>query len=263
VIATLLFGLPALATGPRNTDPFDPAGPNAARINDLYTFIFWVAVVVTVVVGGLILYAAFRFRRRDEREPNQFHGHTGLEIAWTLVPLAILAVIFVLTAREMNYINRGPEGSVNVKIIARQFAWEFQYPNAPGVRTSAPGGEGMVVPVGEVIRLEITSLDVNHSWWIPRLAGKTDAIPGQVNHAWLRADAAGTYEGQCTEFCGLNHSGMLGKVVAKPRAEYDRWLAAKKLALLATPTPSATASPKPSVTPSASASPTPSPSPTR
>jgi cytochrome c oxidase subunit 2 len=262
VIAALLLGLPALAAGPRNTDPFDPAGPNAGRINDLYTFIFWVAVVVTVVVGGLILYAAFRFRRRDDREPKQFHGNTLLEITWTLVPLAILAVIFVLTAREMNYINHGPEGSVSVKVIAHQFDWEFQYPNAPGVRTSARV-EGMVVPVGEVIRLEIISLDVNHSWWIPRLAGKTDAIPGQPNHAWFRADAPGTYEGQCTEFCGLGHSVMLGKVVAKPRAEYDRWLAAKIQAARATPTPSATASPSPSVTPSAGASPTPSPSPTR
>lgn len=258
MIASLLLGLPALAAGPRNTNPFDPAGPNAGRINDLYTFIFWVAVVVTVVVGGLILYAAVRFRRRDDQEPKQFHGNTRLEIAWTLVPLAILAVIFVLTAREMTYINRGPEGPLTVKIMARQFAWEFQYTNAPGVRTFAPG-EGMVVPAGEDVRLEIESLDVNHSWWIPRLAGKTDAIPGQVNHAWFRADSAGTYDGQCTEFCGLNHSQMLGKVVAKPRAEYDRWLAAKLQAARATPAPSAAASPRPSAT----ASPTPIPSPTR
>ncbi len=243
-LATVAFGLPALAA--INVSPFDPAGPNAARINELYTVIFWTAVAVTIVVGGLILFAAFRFRRRDEQDPSQFHSHTALEITWTAVPFVILAVIFVLTAQNMGFINTGPREGMTIKIIASQFVWTFQYPDAR-VTTRAPG-EGMVVPVGEDIRLEIVSRDVNHSWWVPRLAGKTDAIPGQTNHAWFRADAAGTYVGQCTEFCGIGHAIMATKVVAMPRAGYDQWYAAKLKAATASPSPAATrtASPSPS-----------------
>jgi cytochrome c oxidase subunit 2 len=242
-LATLAFGLPALAAV--NVSPFDPAGPNAARINDLYTVIFWMAVVVTIVVGGLIVFAALRFRRRDEQEPSQFHSHTALEITWTAVPFAILAVIFVLTAQNMGFINTGPREGMTIKIIASQFSWTFVYPD-PRVTSTAPGTDGMVVPVGEDIRLEIVSRDVNHSWWVPRLAGKTDAIPGQTNHAWFRADAPGTYDGQCTEFCGIGHAIMATKVVAKPRAEYDQWYAGKLRAATASPSPAATRTPSPS-----------------
>ncbi len=243
VLATLVFGASAVAV---NVSPFDPAGPNAGRINELYTVIFWTAVGVAVVVGGLIVFAAFRFRRRDEQEPVQFHSHAALEITWTVVPFAILAVIFVLTAVNMGFINTGPREGMTIKVIAAQFAWTFQYPDAR-VTSNAPG-EGMVVPVGEDIRLEIVSRDVAHSWWVPRLAGKTDAIPGQTNHAWFRADAPGTYDGQCTEFCGIGHALMATKVVAKPRAEYDLWYADKLRKATATPSPAPTrtATPSPS-----------------
>ncbi len=226
--ATLAFGTSTAAV---NVSPFDPAGPHAARINDLYTFIFWIAVGVSVVVGGLILYAAFRFRRRDDQEPAQFHSHTALEITWSVVPLVILAVIFVLTAREMNFIKNGPQTGMTIKVIGQRYAWQYDY--GSGVKV----GTTMVVPAGENIRLEIVSVDVNHSFWVPRLAGKTDAIPGQTNYSWFRADAPGIYDGQCTEFCGLNHAAMLARVDARPRAEFDRWLQDKVRQVRATPSP--------------------------
>jgi len=228
--ASLAFTISAAAV---NVSPLDPAGPNAERINFLYTVIFWTAVVVTVVVGGLIIYAAFRFRRRDDQEPAQFHSHTALEITWSVVPFIILAVLFGLTVVNMPFIRNGPQASMTIKVIGRQYAWQYDYGN--GVRVGT-----MHVPVGENIRLEIVSTDVNHSFWVPRLAGKTDAIPGQTNYSWFRADAPGVYDGQCTEFCGLNHALMLVKVEATTRAEFDRWMQGKLREVRATASPTPT-----------------------
>ncbi len=200
-----------------DVSPANPAGPNARRILELYTIVFWIAMFVLVVVGGLIIYAALRFRRRsDADEPEQIHGNTRLEIAWTVFPLVTLLVLFSLTFSNMDYIRNGPPPQLTVKVIGSQFAWVYEY--SGGVRSG-----DLKIPVGRVVRLEVTSTDVLHSFWAPRLGGQIYANPAYPNHGWLQADRRGTYYGQCNELCGIGHSNMLVTVTALSQSEFDTW----------------------------------------
>jgi cytochrome c oxidase subunit 2 len=200
-----------------DVSPVNPAGPQANRILELYTVVFWIAMFVLVVVGGLIIYAALRFRRRsDADEPEQIHGSARLELAWTVFPLVILLVLFSLTFSNMQYIRNGPVPQMTVKVQGSRFAWVYLYPG--GVRSDI-----LRIPVGKVVRLEVTSVDVLHSFWSPRLGGQIYAVPGQINRGWLQADRRGTYLGQCNELCGVGHYNMLVTVMALSQTEYDTW----------------------------------------
>jgi cytochrome c oxidase subunit 2 len=210
---------PALAA--IDVSPLHCAGPQACRIVDVYTVVFWLAMFVLVVVGGLLVYAAIRFRRRDETEPAQIHGNARLEVAWTVFPLLVLLVIFSLTFANMDYVRNGPPGPMTIAVTGQQFAWTYKYPN--GVVRGT-----LTIPAGEVVRLNVTSRDVLHSFWAPRLAGQIYAIPGQVNHGWLQADHPGTYYGQCNELCGVGHAEMQVTVIVMDKAGFDRWYAALK-----------------------------------
>ncbi len=222
----LAAALVPLSASAASVSPLDCAGPNACRIRFIYSVVFWLGMFVLVVVGGLILYAAIRFRRRDEREPAQIHGHGLLEISRTVGPFLILIFLFGLSFANLSYVKDGPDASMTIKVVGQQFAWQYIYPDGK-VRLSDPGG-GLRVPAGEVIKLEVTSKDVLHAYWIPRLAGQTYAIPNQVNHGWFRADKPGTYLGQCNELCGIGHAGMTASVIAMPKAEFDKWYADQK-----------------------------------
>jgi len=220
--ALLAALLPLNASADVSVSPLDCAGPNACRIVFIYQFVFWIAMGVLVVVGGLIVYAALRYRRRDEREPPQVHSYGPLEMAWTVVPFLILIFLFGLSFANMTYLKKGPaEQGMTITVIGEQFAWQFIYPD-PKVTAS----ETLRVPEGEVIRLKVTSKDVLHSWWIPRLGGQIYAVPGRDNEGWFQANRTGkavTYLGQCNELCGIGHANMQGKVIAMPRAEFDKW----------------------------------------
>ncbi|HYM50352.1 MAG TPA: cytochrome c oxidase subunit II [Candidatus Limnocylindrales bacterium] len=209
------------AVQPVSVSPLDCAGPNSCRIVSVYQFVFWMAMFVLVVVGGLILFAAIRFRRRDESEPSQVHGNTRLEIAWTLVPLVMLLFIFGLTFSSMDFVRNGPHEDMTVRVTAQQFAFQFIYPN--GARRA-----DLTIPTGKVVRLEVTSKDVLHAFWVPRLGGQIYAIPGQMNHGWIEATNPGTYLGQCNELCGRGHAFMQISVTAMSPAQYDSWYAALK-----------------------------------
>lgn len=199
--------------------PLDCAGPNACTIAGLYTIVFWVAMFVLVVVGGLIVYAALRFRRRsDAEEPAQIHGNARLEVAWTAFPLVILLVLFTLTFSNMDYIRNGPAPSMTVRVTGVQFSWTYTY--AGNVHSDT-----LRIPIGKAIRLEVTSKDVLHSFWSPRLGGQIYAIPGQINHGWIQADRAGTYFGQCNELCGTGHWLMQVRVIAMTQGQFDTWYA--------------------------------------
>jgi cytochrome c oxidase subunit 2 len=201
-----------------DVSPLHCAGPEACRIVDLYILIFWVAMVVMLVVGGLLVYAALRFRRRDEVEPAQVHGNSRLELAWTAVPFLILFVIFLFTFSNIDYIRNGPPNkAMTVKVTAQQFAWSFNYPD-PKVRTDT-----LYIPAGQPIELQVTSRDVLHAFWVPRLGQEIYAIPGQTNHGWIQANQAGNYFGQCNELCGTGHWIMQLRVVVMPKAQYDAW----------------------------------------
>lgn len=217
---SLVAALLPIAVAAVGVSPLDPAGPNAAEIVNIYTTIFWIAMVVLVVVGGLIVYAALRFRRRDDIEPPQIHGNSRLELLWTAVPFLIVSFLFVRTTLRMDYVRNGPPPNQTVQVIGIQWAWSYKYPNG---KTSST----MTIPVNQVVRLQVTSRDVLHSFWVPRLGGQIYAIPGQTNHGWIEASQPGTYFGQCNELCGLGHFGMAIEVNAVSESDYEAFLAGK------------------------------------
>ncbi len=222
----LAAALVPLSASAASVSPLDCAGPNACRIRFIYSVVFWLGMFVLVVVGGLIVYAAIRFRRRDEQEPAQIHGHGLLEMSWTVGPFLILIFLFGLSFANLSYVKDGPEASMTIKVVGAQFAWQYIYPDGKVIANDPE--EGLRVPAGEVIKLEVTSKDVLHAYWIPRLAGQTYAIPNQVNHGWFKADKPGTYLGQCNELCGIGHPIMQAKVIAMPKADFDKWYADRK-----------------------------------
>ncbi|HEX2184413.1 MAG TPA: cytochrome c oxidase subunit II [Chloroflexota bacterium] len=232
VVALVLAGC---NTGnPQST--IDPRGPAARLIYDLFvTWIFWPAVFVFFAVEGLLLYAIFRFRGRPgDPLPPQIHGNTRLEITWTIIPALILIVILAMTFRTQAALATPPPAdALTVRVIGHQWWWEFEYPEL-GVTTA----NELHIPVGVPIRVQLESVDVIHSFWVPHLAGKMDAIPGRINAMTMQADEAGTYNGQCAEFCGIEHALMRLVVVAQSRAEFDAWVRNERSipAFSATPT---------------------------
>jgi cytochrome c oxidase subunit II len=201
---------------PVSVSPLDCAGPNACRIVDIYAIVFWMAMFVLVVVGGLIIFASIRFRRRDDTEPAQIHGNPRLEFAWTLVPFVMLLFIFGLTFQSMDFVRNGPKEDMTIRVTGQQFAWQFQYPNGK------QRGD-LIIPTGKVVRLEVMSKDVLHSFWVPRLGGQVYALPGRLNHGWIEASQAGVYLGQCNELCGIGHAMMQIQVTAMTPSSYDTW----------------------------------------
>jgi cytochrome c oxidase subunit 2 len=221
--ALLLAG--AAAAGNGGFAPQPPASPNASRITDAYWLIFGFTAAVFVLVEGALVWFVIRYRRRGrprDAEGPQIHGSTRLEMMWTAGPVLILAVIAAFVFYKLPGIKDVPAArageSMTVKIRAQQFYWQFEYPDG---QISI---DRMVVPVGEVVRLEVTTPDVAHSWWIPRLGGKIDAIPGRTNHTWFKADRIGVYSGQCAEFCGIQHAAMRADVAVVSRAAYATFL---------------------------------------
>lgn len=201
--------------------PLSPASTEARTIADLFTIVFWVALGVFVIVEGLLVYSVIRFRRRtaDEDIPMQIHGSTPVEVAWTIAPAIIVAVILLLTLRSMRTLYTPPSGTINVEVIGHQWWWEFRYPDL-GITTA----NELHIPVGEPVSLKIEAADVIHSFWVPELGGKTDAIPGHTNQAWIKATQAGVYKGQCAEFCGTEHALMRLEVVASPSEQFQQWV---------------------------------------
>jgi len=212
---------PPLVTGnPQST--LDPQGPNAQLIHDLLVpYIFIPAVLVFLVVEGILIYAVFKYRgKQGDALPVQFHGNTPLEITWTIIPAIILIVILFFTFRTQAALATPPESpnAVNVRVIGHQWWWEFQYPDL-GVSTA----NELHIPTGVPILVSLESADVIHSFWVPLIAGKQDAIPGRVNRMWMQANEAGTYSAQCAEFCGVQHALMRFLVVAESQSAFNTW----------------------------------------
>ena len=198
--------------------PLDCAGPNACDIVSIYTSIFWLAMAVLVIVGGLLVYAALRFRRKDDVEPSQVHGNPRLEILWTAIPVLIVSFLFIRTTLRIDYVRNGPPPQQTIQVTGVQFAWSFKYPNGKTSFTT------LTIPAGQVVRLEVTSKDVLHSFWVPRLGGQIYAKPGFQNSGWIEASQPGKYYGQCNELCGTYHSTMLLEVNAVTADQYQAYL---------------------------------------
>lgn len=217
-----LFPALALAAPP---SPLNPASPAARSIANLHNIILVIATLVFLIVAGLLVYSLIRFRRKssDDPEPDQsFHSNATLETIWTLIPVGILVVLLVLTLQTFRDIDPNRPTDLTVRVVGKQWLWEVQYPE---YNISLIGE--MWVPVDTDVRVEITSKDVIHSFWVPQLGGKTDAIPGYLQVAWFKADRPGTFRGQCAEFCGLAHYNMPIEVNVVDQNSFDIWLASK------------------------------------
>jgi len=190
-------------------------------VDHLFTDIFWWAAGVFVVVEALLVIALIRFRHREGRpEPRATHGHTVLEIAWTLAPAVILVFVAVPTVRTIfATAGEAPADALRVEVTGHQWWWEYTYPDL-GITTA----NEMHAPVGRVIQVSITSADVIHSFWAPALGGKRDAIPGHVNRIAFRADSVGAYSGQCAEFCGASHANMRLRVLVDADTSFQAWV---------------------------------------
>ena len=193
--------------------------PPAEAIASLGLVVGAIALLIFVGVEGALVYAVWRYRSSRVEVARRFDRNTRLEIAWTAAPAIILAVVFALTLgtlSEISFASVAP--GLRIEATAHQWWWEFSY---SGVTTA----NEMHVPVGTVVELELRSEDVIHSFWVPELGGKTDMIPGTINTLRLVARRAGTYQGQCAEFCGVEHAWMRIRVVAESPDDFARWLA--------------------------------------
>ena len=209
---------------------FDTLGPVARDQAVLFFVILWVGTAVFVLVGGVIIYSVFQFRRRaNQGDPVQVHGNTKLEIIWTVVPALILIIVAVPTINSVFFSANSPrsaiQGGLEVDVIGHQWWFEFRYENPNNPQEQIVFANELHIPVGEPVNLRLDSVDVIHSFWVPKLAGKVDMIPNNDNSMWLQADEAGEFFGQCAEFCGVSHANMKFKVIAESRADFDAWLA--------------------------------------
>jgi len=222
---------------------------NADDINTLFVIAMIIGGVIFAAVEGVLVYSLIRFRkRRGGPEPAQIRGNTPLEMGWTVgaaVIVAVLAVItFVFLGAVKNPEKSLPSGataanalqvasidqasvprdhSLQIHVNGQQYLWRYDYPTIHGQQVFSY--VDMYVPVGTTVTLKITSSDVAHSWWIPKLGGKADAIPGHTNSTWFRINKPGVYVGQCAELCGENHADMHARVIAVPPDQFQAWVA--------------------------------------
>ena len=223
----LLRGATSLETFPLNT--LNPQGRKADIIYSLVVPVFAIAGLVFILVEVGVLWMAARFRRNHDDvegvgEPVQVHGNTGLEIGWTIVPAVILAVVAVFNANAILQMDDTNADAIDVTVVGQQWWWEYRYDIDSDGTVDIITATQMVIPAGRDVKLAIQSRDVIHSFWIPALNGKMDAVPGRTHPLVIEAADPGIYEGQCTEFCGLSHGVMRMQVKALEPAAYDEWV---------------------------------------
>ncbi len=223
--AALSLGLLAACGGPFPQSTLAPVSDFGHDIDKLFTGIFWWAVGVFVVVEGLLLFSVLRFRQREGApRPVQRHGNTLLEITWTMAPALILVFIAVPTVRTIfKTAGAAPAGALRVEVIGHQWWWEYRYPDL-GIVTA----NELHLPLGRPVAVDITSADVIHSWWTPRLGGKRDAIPNQHTKLAFSPDSVGMYPGQCVEYCGVSHANMRLRTFVESDSAFEAWVAAQR-----------------------------------
>jgi cytochrome c oxidase subunit 2 len=244
--------------------PESGGSPNADDIDTLYKLVLGVAIVIFLLVEGLLLYSLVRYRARRGTVAAQIRGNTRLEVGWTVGAAAVLVVLAIFTFLKLGDIrnppNSGPDGlqlangtlvaagpikrlppngkSLNVCVNGQQYVWRYTYAqNCDAAPLDAPYAyEQMVVPTDTTVTLDIQGQDVAHSWWIPKLGGKFDAVPGYTNHTWFKIPgrlAGSTFRGQCAELCGRNHANMIATVRAMTPSQFEAWLARQKASIKA------------------------------
>jgi len=222
--------LPAWADAPgKGTSIFSPESTPANSILHLSWFVLAITGGIFLTVGGLLAWVLIRYRARktdDESEPAQIYGSTQVELAWTVIPILIVVVLFLTTARIIFAIQDAPkpQAALNVTVVGHQFWWEFRYPKL-GIITANELHVPMSTPLDpRPTFLHLLSADVDHSFWVPELAGKTDLIPNHPNDMWIDPRYAGVYLGQCAQFCGIEHAMMLLRVYVDTPEQFDAWV---------------------------------------
>jgi len=214
---------------PHGTNIFVPASTPAKSVADLSVFVLVITGIIFVVVFSLLVYSVVRFRGRATdagREPAQVYGSTQIELAWTIIPILIVIVLFLATARTIHAVQDAPEpaGAIEVTAIGHQYWWEFRYPKL-GVVTA----NELHIPLSDPANptptfLTLLSADTDHSFWIPELAGKTDLIPNHPNRMWMDPLRTGVFLGQCAQYCGVQHAKMLLRVSVDSPADFAAWV---------------------------------------
>src|SRR5271169_6417823 len=225
------FGATPPALSPTNI--FAPASTSAKSIAHLSVFVFAITGIIFVVVFTLLVYSVIKFRGRAGdagREPPQVYGSTQIELAWTIIPILIVVVLFLATARVIHAIQDAPQppGAIEVTAIGHQYWWEFRYPKL-GIVTA----NELHIPVSDPANptptfLTLLSADTDHSFWVPRLAGKTDLIPNHPNRTWIDPQETGLYLGQCAQYCGIQHAKMLLRVYVDSPEQFKQWVEEQK-----------------------------------
>jgi cytochrome c oxidase subunit II len=212
-------------------ESFDPVTRQGLDISNLFGLELAISAALLALVLGWLVVALIRFRARadDPTEPHQTQGNRQLEVAWTALPALVLAVVFVLVVQTMRSVDAAEPDSIRLRVIGHQWWWEFQYTDL-GVVTA----NEVVVPVGVPLSIDLESRDVIHSFYVPRFGWMRDAVPGSTNRMQVRVDRGGTFEGACTQFCGMQHAWMRSRVTAVPRAEFDAWIAGQRAPASAT-----------------------------
>src|SRR5271170_2687041 len=237
LLVCVLLAAQLSAAAPANPAPipniFKPASTPADSIFTLSRLVLAITGAIFAVVFGLLAYSVAKFRKRkgdDGHEPPQVYGSNQVELAWTVIPCLIVLVLFLATARVIHSVQdaRKPPGTIEVVAIGHQFWWEFRYP-ALGVVTA----NELHVPVSDPSNpsptfITLLSADTDHSFWVPRLAGKTDLIPNRVNNTWIDPHQTGLYLGQCAQYCGVQHAKMLLRVYVDSPEQFDRWVQDEK-----------------------------------
>jgi cytochrome c oxidase subunit 2 len=227
-------------SGPQSTMVTD--GPVAERQWDLFMITVWVTTFIFVIVGAVLAYAQFKFHAKDEaaeksEPPPQGHGNPLIEVGLIAASVLLLVIIAIPTVRDIWYTHDVPEeekaSAIDITATGYQWWFKFEYPNEmvklpTGGEAPLITGNELVVPAGRPIRVHLRTIDVIHSFWIPKLAGKVDMMPNRANFLWFKADRPGYFYGQCAEYCGESHAIMKFRVIALAQADYDKWLANQK-----------------------------------
>ena len=225
LVAPLVLALAACAED-APLDTLEPQGPESRTIQDLVGPVFLVAGLVFVFVQVGVLFLVWRFRKRKDDDgslPGQLHGNFKLEMGWTILPALILVGVGIGSVLTLLDLEDHPAGAMEVEVVGQQWWWEYRYDVDGDGTDDVVTANDLVIPAGEPVALSITSRDVIHSFWIPALNGKRDAVPGREHPLLIEADEPGVYRGQCTEFCGLSHAYMRMRVVALSPADYEAW----------------------------------------
>jgi cytochrome c oxidase subunit II len=223
----------------RNLSIFSPVSPPAESIRTLSILVFAITGFIFLVVEGVLLYCLVRSRRHavgETTEPPQVYGSKPIEIAWTAAPALIVFILTLVTARSLWEINidtpsgpRADDQTLLVTVVGRQWWWEYTYESYNGKKLGFTTANELHIPASEPgaarpVYLNLQSADVCHSFWVPRLAGKTDLIPGRTNSLWFQTEQTGLFLGQCAEFCGTQHANMLIRVVVDSPQDFEKWL---------------------------------------